>query len=543
MADSVHSSKETPSVRRRLLNNFCDKVKKLVVVLFIVALALLLFSLNHGTSNNLLETACSFLWLSRCKLNDDAVRTLQKVSDQPTRCSDFWGFGRQRNSEGGLKWHDEKEQIMRRDIQYQHNKSVERFENSYTTFENLIGTQDSGDSRRLGPGGDDFFEDFVQDDIVSADDQYYNFLDDKSFNQKDATPILLPLEKREVVGFFIASLALSLGASGGTGGGGIVVPIYILVVGLPIQAAIPIGAFTVFGGAIACTSLNWSRRHPLADRVLIDWDLILVMEPLMLVGTLLGTLFHRLLSEKILVVLLVLLLSVTAHTTLSKAMRMYLAEKRYIRYLRAARSDPPLSGSPSTVTMDEFSPISPTSDFMNEAHISKYLDINTKDENGVIHQHAIAAKTKLGRESKEEILILNPDYVTLRSELIEQEKFTPTSKILTLFCMVSVLTFLNIMAGGGENKSPWDIACGSTAFWTIHAIMIVFLVSAAWVAQTYVVARHEIKELVRFGYVRGDIKWDGRSSIIYPAVFVTAGLFAGTLGVGGGGKFKLSRDK
>jgi hypothetical protein len=65
--------------------------------------------------------------------------------------------------------------------------------------------------------------------------------------------------------------------------------------------------------------------------------------------------------------------------------------------------------------------------------------------------------------------------------------------------------------------------------------MVVFLIASAWAAQTYVVARHEIKELVRFDYVHGDIKWDARSAIIYPAVFVTAGLFAGTLGIGGGG--------
>jgi hypothetical protein len=51
-----------------------------------------------------------------------------------------------------------------------------------------------------------------------------------------------------------------------------------------------------------------------------------------------------------------------------------------------------------------------------------------------------------------------------------------------------------------------------------------------------VVARHEIKELVRFDYVHGDIRWDSRSAITYPAVFVCAGLCAGTLGIGGGGK-------
>jgi uncharacterized membrane protein YfcA len=84
-----------------------------------------------------------------------------------------------------------------------------------------------------------------------------------------------------------------------------------------------------------------------------------------------------------------------------------------------------------------------------------------------------------------------------------------------------------------------DIRCGSVAFWTVHVIMIAFLISFAWAAQTYVVARHEVKELVRFDYVHGDIVWDARSAVIYPLIFVTAGLFAGTLGIGGGGKVAL----
>ena len=63
-------------------------------------------------------------------------------------------------------------------------------------------------------------------------------------------------------------------------GGGILVPIYILVMEFSPKHAIPLSNITVFGGAVANTLLNTSKRHPLADRPLVDWDLILVMEPL-----------------------------------------------------------------------------------------------------------------------------------------------------------------------------------------------------------------------------------------------------------------------
>jgi uncharacterized membrane protein YfcA len=238
---------------------------------------------------------------------------------------------------------------------------------------------------------------------------------------------------------------------------------------------------------------------------ILQWDLVLVMEPLTLVGTTLGTLFHRALSDKFLVVLLVLLLSVTAHTTLAKAMRMYHAEKRYIRHLKAAQAPPP-SGTPP-----------------GDAVYTAWTD----DMDGIqrLPQRA---------DEKERILILNPDYITLRSDLIEQEKFTPRTKIIALVLMFSILIFLNVMVGGGQYKSPWDIQCGSVAFYTVQCCMIAFLIASAWAAQTYVIARHEIKDLVRFDYVHGDIIWNAKSAVLYPLIFVSAGIFAGALGIGGG---------
>lgn len=71
-----------------------------------------------------------------------------------------------------------------------------------------------------------------------------------------------------------------IAAAGGIGGGGILVPIYILVLRFSPKYAVPLSNITIFGGAITNTILNMKKRHPLADRPLVDWDLILVMEPL-----------------------------------------------------------------------------------------------------------------------------------------------------------------------------------------------------------------------------------------------------------------------
>jgi uncharacterized membrane protein YfcA len=79
-------------------------------------------------------------------------------------------------------------------------------------------------------------------------------------------------------------LGLLVAASGGIGGGGILVPLLILIYGFAPKYAVPLSNFTIVGSSITNMVLNIPKRHPDADRPLVDWDLILVMEPLTMAG-------------------------------------------------------------------------------------------------------------------------------------------------------------------------------------------------------------------------------------------------------------------
>lgn len=324
----------------------------------------------------------------------------------------------------------------------------------------------------------DYWDDYVGH---NRDDDFYKYIGDP------LPPKLYPMSRRDVIGFMFASLGATLGSIGGIGGGGLVVPCYIIVSGLAPRFAMPLGAVTVLGGSLAALVLNLRRRHPLADRPIVDWDLILVMEPLVLVGTLIGSVLHRVVSEKILTVLLVLLLSIVAHTTLAKAKRMYDAERRYIEHLKTARSDY-LSRVASFRTAFRMSEAGWSADALaeNGSTIASLYYVPPSP----VRTTSIDSRTtndpvspRMDVYERHRILILNPDFVTLRSDLLEQEKVTPRSKVLALAAKFSVLMFLNITLGGGAFESPWGIECGGVAFWVVHVIMIAFLISSAWAAQ------------------------------------------------------------
>ena len=56
--------------------------------------------------------------------------------------------------------------------------------------------------------------------------------------------------------------------------------------GFPTNIAVALSNITIVGGAIANFLFNAPRRHN--DGPLIDWDLILVMEPATILGALVG---------------------------------------------------------------------------------------------------------------------------------------------------------------------------------------------------------------------------------------------------------------
>jgi uncharacterized membrane protein YfcA len=75
---------------------------------------------------------------------------------------------------------------------------------------------------------------------------------------------------------------------------------------------------TIFGVALGGYAVNFRKRHPNADRPLIDYDVATLMEPMTLCGTILGVMFNVMSPAYLIVVFLVVLLSFAAFRTFRK---------------------------------------------------------------------------------------------------------------------------------------------------------------------------------------------------------------------------------
>jgi uncharacterized membrane protein YfcA len=281
---------------------------------------------------------------------------------------------------------------------------------------------------------------------------------------------------------------------------------------LILYAAIPLSNITIFGGAIANMVLNVSKRHPLADRPLVDWDLILVMEPLTIAGALIGAFLNKLLPELFLTVMLVILLSYTAYESLKKAIKMYKAESRKFRE-QGLKPDGTKESELTHINQQE------QSEDKNKAgdELLKDMDLQDGENPGT------AADSAAADSNAQEL-----------QKILDEERVTPMFNVNVLLGLFVVVLTINLLKGGGAFPSPIGIECGSPSFWIANGIILGWIFMITIYVRAYLVERFEIKERVGYKCVEGDIQWDSRATILYPSVCCLAGFFAGMFGVGGG---------
>ena len=314
--------------------------------------------------------------------------------------------------------------------------------------------------------------------------------------QEEHAP-LFPLTSSDYWGFGLAVLGLMVAAGGGIGGGGILVPIYTLVFGFSPKHAIPLSNVTVLGGAMANTLLNWPKRHPLADRPLMDWDLILVMEPLTIAGALIGAFLNKILPELLLTILLVILLSLTAHNSLTKAIQMYKKETK------AAQQQSQVAKILHEQEHEE----------EEEATEALLQQVDHKDEEQELEQIQIDADLE---------------------QILAEERVIPSTNVLLLLTLFLVVLTINVLKGGGAWHSPLGIRCGSQGFWVANLAMLLWILVVTYLARRYLLQRYHRKQACGYTYVEGDIQWTAKATLLYPGVCCAAGFFAGMFGVGGG---------
>ncbi|KAK4755899.1 hypothetical protein SAY87_009656 [Trapa incisa] len=155
-----------------------------------------------------------------------------------------------------------------------------------------------------------------------------------------------------VAGTIIGFLGAAFGSVGGVGGGGIFVPMLSLIIGFDPKSATAISKCMIMGAAGSTVYYNLKLRHPTLDMPIIDYDLALLIQPMLMLGISIGVAFNVIFADWMVTVLLIVLFIGTSTKAFFKGVETW--NKETILKREAARL---LESSVSGSTNIEYKPL------------------------------------------------------------------------------------------------------------------------------------------------------------------------------------------
>lgn len=123
--------------------------------------------------------------------------------------------------------------------------------------------------------------------------------------------------------YLILPWIIGVGNVGGLGGGIVKVPMLMLLLNYSSKVATFISYCILFGSCLANSTLLIFKKHPFKDKPLIDYNIVLIINPMVLLGTNIGIFLNVLLPEVAAGTLFIIFLCFVSPYLYKKAMNLY----------------------------------------------------------------------------------------------------------------------------------------------------------------------------------------------------------------------------
>mmetsp|Transcript_29189 Transcript_29189/g.58699 ORF Transcript_29189/g.58699 Transcript_29189/m.58699 type:complete len:593 (+) Transcript_29189:187-1965(+) len=362
----------------------------------------------------------------------------------------------------------------------------------------------------------------------------------------------------DIVGTIVWFLTAGIATACGVGGGGIYVPMGILLLRFPPKPSSGLSQASIFGASLGGILVNIRKRHPdehirdtkgtpseehpgkmiayekgkgpmeieddrekyldggdgkrkFYTRPVIDYNMALFLAPMEMAGAVLGVIIQRVFPNWLFLCFAAVVLGFTAFKTFKKFFVAYAKDK-------AAKEERiELTKRESQRVLE--SQKKKESDANGEGAASDAVD----DVEG-------NANTKEEKEEEDD-----PKQLEQRRKFLEEDSrqypFEKISYLILLWIGLTVITFLK---GGKGVDSVIGITCQDAGFYVLVAAQFLWTLGFAAVFGYKNVKGVNERVAVNYPFNETDVMWDFKKLQFYSFFTFVAGIVAGLIGIGGG---------
>jgi len=337
----------------------------------------------------------------------------------------------------------------------------------------------------------------------------------------------------DLVGTIVWFLTAGIATACGVGGGGVYVPMGILLLQFSPKPSSGLSQASIFGASLAGLLLNSRNHHPnttirneegkidsegnivdlakieeresdeeyirsggkMFTRPRIDYDMALFLAPMEMAGAVLGVLIQKIMPNWLYLILAGVILGITSHKTFKK----FLAANNKEKLLKQEKEQKEASNEQSKIQNENS---------LNETNKSDEID--------------------------PEVIETDVNAKLRESYLEEDSRQYPKEKLISFLILWVGLILVTFLKGGKGVKSLIGIECDAPSYGVLIAIQFVWTIGFGSFFGLKLLKLREARETVNYPYTATDVQWDMGKLRFYAASTFFAGIVAGLIGIGGG---------
>lgn len=250
--------------------------------------------------------------------------------------------------------------------------------------------------------------------------------------------------------------------------------------------AVPLSKIVIFTGSLSSFILNTKLHHPDRKSKALDYNLIIVIVPNLLFGTILGVTLNRILPNVVIIFCLTIVLLYNTYKTIKMGVKQYNEEnERQINLIRQNETERNASS---------VNPSQPNSKNQNDISNNDYNKFTKDIEN------EIAKDNKILRWDKLKYVII-PFIIMFILSILRESNLVPKCSIM---------------------------------YWVLFTIFFLFALITNVVTYFHIEKEHYLRVSMGFPYNDKDIIWNTNKCIKMGILGLISGFIAGVIGIGGG---------
>ncbi|TMW56184.1 hypothetical protein Poli38472_008832 [Pythium oligandrum] len=360
-----------------------------------------------------------------------------------------------------------------------------------------------------------------------------------------------PFTWNDVLATFLAFLATALGSGCGVGGGGLLVPAFILVIGLSPKHAIPLSKATIFGNSVAICLFNLRRNHPgKPNEPIINYAVASIMEPTTLIGTIFGVMLNHMLPTWSILFMLISLLAFITKKTLDKGAKIRQKETAHEQaILKSALIGRKNTGT-SWAVFQRFDWKAAAKHWLTITRRNRRLQATQMEDEAdfkslpplerevELSSLPLLAPVKAGHTDFGNFTSLDGDDTrmsTIRRSLERKDADIFPLRVTIPLVVAWLVVFLQALLRGGHGAASMiGIQCNSAEYWLLTLLPVLILGTITWRTGCRLRLENRLRVLSGYKFLESDIHWTWERVTKFPMYCMTAGVAAGLLGIGGG---------